>query len=373
MSRDSIPSPLQKSIFIETISGRTAAGNERETVEALLRNEVLLKPETVYGQEGGDAVPMALRAPFSMDTPPRWWQDLLDFLGTLAAADWGSARMPVFITSSNFGIDGLYGLGKTKNPAYASWSTPQNCVTHIRQAMGWGENITLFSHACVSAQLALYQAAEWLHEDVADKVLVFSFDFVGPFVAAGFHSLKILNDQMPAPYADRESGSIGLGDGMAYAVLSKEPGDKEIVAQSLYNEMYHFTANAPDATGFSCALDSITQAGASERFWVKGHGTGTLEAGKMEASSVHERFPGSPLVSWKGSIGHTLGSCALVELAIAMAACDAGRIPGTVGSSGDCFSPDVALSAFDAKDFDSVLMLSNAFGGAHGAMMVRYA
>ena len=29
-------------------------------------------------------------------------------------------------------------------------------------------------------------------------------------------------------------------------------------------------------------------------------------------------FPGAPVVSWKGSLGHTLGSCGLVELAVAL-------------------------------------------------------
>jgi len=111
---------------------------------------------------------------------------------------------------------------------------------------------------------------------------------------------------------------------------------------------------------------------------VKGHGTGTLEAGRIEAGAFERQFPGAPLVSWKGSLGHTLGSCGLVELAIALAALrgsglDAGKkIPGTVGTAGPCFTDSVALEPFSMASFDAAVLASNAFGGAHAAMLLTY-
>jgi 3-oxoacyl-(acyl-carrier-protein) synthase len=367
------PSCLIAPVHISRIECRTALGDADETVAALLNGEVGLKLTPAYGADGGEKVPLALRQPMQICLPPRWWDDLKTFMAPLAESGWGTARQPVFLTSSNFGIDGLYGLSKYKEQAFTEWSTPQSCAGHIREALGWGNNISIYSHACVSAQLGLYQAALMIQSGFADRALVLSFDYVGPFVAAGFHSLKILNEQMPAPFQEQETGSIGLGDGIAYAVLERDGTGPCIQSQSLYNEMYHFTSNKPDGEGFRRALESICEGIDSDRFWIKGHGTGTLEAGKMEADITHAHFPGHPLVSWKGSIGHTLGSCALVELAIGLAAQKGGQIPGTVGSPGPCFGEDVATSSFAAADHDSILMLSNAFGGAHGAMFVRYA
>ena len=52
--------------------------------------------------------------------------------------------------------------------------------------------------------------------------------------------------------------------------------------------------------------------------------------------------PGSPLVGWKGSLGHTLGSCGLVELAIAIESVRAGRTPGTIGGTGPTMGASVA-------------------------------
>lgn len=311
----------------------------------------------------------------------------------MSGANWGAPRRPVIVTSSNFGVGSLHahrralGLPDAAETAaaHAHYGPVHKSVAALREACGWSANTTVFSHACVSAHLGLVHAARLLAlkdghgRALVDDVLVVSYDFLSPFVAGGFHSLKILNTEFPAPYMDRASGSIGLGDGAAYAVLTRDRGDFQIAAQSLHNEMHHFTANQPDGSGFAAALAPIARAAAGMRVWVKGHGTGTLEAGRLETGAVAAAFPGAPLVGWKGALGHTLGSCGLVELAIAAASMrkpSAGSpplTPGTVGSSAPVFTPEVATAPFDNRAFDGVVCASNAFGGAHAALLLRHA
>jgi 3-oxoacyl-(acyl-carrier-protein) synthase len=207
---------------------------------------------------------------------------------------------------------------------------------------------------------------------MADRVLVFSYDFVSPFVAGGFHSLKILNGVMPAPYSVRETGAIGLGDGAGFAVLTRDAGPFRIAAHALHNEMFHFTGNQPDGAGFAACAAAIAAATGGRRVWVKGHGTGTLDAGRLEAGISARQFPGAPLTGWKGSLGHTLGSCGVVELAITVAALRSGRIPGTIGAIAPTFADNVALASFASAPFDGAILTSNAFGGAHAAMLLTH-
>jgi 3-oxoacyl-(acyl-carrier-protein) synthase len=105
---------------------------------------------------------------------------------------------------------------------------------------------------------------------------------------------------------------------------------------------------------------------------VKGHGTGTLEAGRLEAEVIARQFPGAPLTGWKGSLGHTLGSCGLVELVLAITALENGRIPGTIGTARPTFTDNVALDSFASASFDGAILTSNAFGGAHAAMLLTH-
>jgi len=175
---------------------------------------------------------------------------------------------------------------------------------------------------------------------------------------------------------DREVGAIGLGDGLGAAVLSKAPSAPwRLGAQQTWNEMFHMTSNDPSGAGFDALLGPLTEAVGDRRVWVKGHGTGTLEIGRLEVAGTAKYFPGAPLVSWKGSLGHTLGSCALVELAVGIAAMEAGEIPGTVHGAGECtpMGAQVAQATFAADPFDGFILLSNAFGGAHAGAFVYHA
>src|ERR1019366_1861378 len=193
------------------------------------------------GRDGGDLVPLALIWPMDETLPPRWLPGLQRMDDGIPPAAWGSARAPVVVTSSNFGVGSLYAFTRDHDARHLAHGPPFASVELLRAVFNWGEHVQVFSHACVTAHLGLAHAARLLHAGLADRVLVFSFDFVSPFVAGGFHSLKILNGAMPAPFAVRETGSIGLGDGAAFAVLTRDATPFQLAAHASHNEMFHFT------------------------------------------------------------------------------------------------------------------------------------
>jgi hypothetical protein len=359
-------------IRLAAVGCRTALGDARETCGALLSGRRALNHHPVLGPDGGDPVPLApILGRFQAETaPPHWVPTLLDLAGGIPPGPWGTARRPVLVTSSNFGVGSLYEFCRSRDRRHLAFGTPFSTVESVRRLLGWGTNVALVSHACVSAHVGLLLASQWLEAGLADQALVFSFDFISPFVSGGFHALKILNSGMPSPYAARHAGSIGLGDGAAFAVLEAGGPGLTIAAQVLHNEMHHATSNSPDGAGFEACFAPVAAAASGRRLWVKGHGTGTLEAGRLEAQAVERLFPGSPIVSWKGSLGHTLGSCGLVELAVAVEALRLGRIPGTVGGEAPFFSSAVAEAPFSGDAFDGVVLASNAFGGAHAAFLL---
>lgn len=350
----------------------TPLGDAAATHAALLRGECALRMLPLRGREGGDAVPMALMPGRGLDEamPPGWLPAIRRLNETIPGGGWGSPGRPVFVTGSNFGVGGLYALRKSGDGAFAAWGAPPTCTERLRLELGWGPDVSILSHACVSAHLGLLEAARAVAAGLAEEALVFSFDFLSPFVAGGFNALKILNGEFPAPYRERASGAIGLGDGAAFAVLSAGRGDWILAGQSLHNEMHHFTSNRADGSGFLHCLKAVHEAARGRSVWFKGHGTGTLDAGRLEVAAAARAFPDSPLVGWKGSLGHTLGSCGLVELAIAIESIRAGRTPGTIGAAGGPMGANVALGDFDNSAFDGVVCASNAFGGAHAAFLL---
>ncbi|MDR0351819.1 MAG: hypothetical protein LBI02_00140 [Opitutaceae bacterium] len=514
-----MPASSPNAVRLAACECLTPFGGTADTLAALLRGESALRATPVLGSEGGDAVPLALLPGRALDetAPPAWLAALRGFLAPVCGPGWGSARRPVCVTSSNFGVGSLYAyrralaaagatgaltagnalagatatgtlassaatgtlaggsalVGATATatnafaagriratdsllaaattaaltganataalaadsalassaataaasgvPAAASIAalaapaatsavataasaaatsasatassaaaaaarahTPHGSthgsVALVRGACGWGENVTVFSHACVSAHLGLLHAARLVGSGAADAALVVSYDFLSPFVTGGFHALKILNAGFPAPYRERATGSIGLGDGAAFAVVARDRGDFALGAHALHNEMFHATANRPDGAGFAAVFAPVARAAAGRglrNLWVKGHGTGTLEAGRLETAAAAAAFPGARLTGWKGGLGHTLGSCGLVELAVAAAALRGGRAPGvlaadTAGGAAPALAAHVALEPIDTGAGDGVVCASNAFGGAHAALLLHH-
>ncbi len=356
-------------VYIDACDCLSVLGDAAQTCERLKAGEIALQPHPAL-ETDSEAVPLALTGPFAATTPPRWLQPCRELLDKVPDAPWGTTKFPVVISSSNFGIDQMLAAYQSGDECYHQNATPAHAVASLAEACGWGPNRLIVSNACVSAQLALIQAQRLLEAGLAERVLVFSFDFLSAFVAGGFYALKILNTDFPQPYTRRETGSIGLGDGAAFAVLSRTPGRFRVAASAALSENFHMTANETSGAGFRGVLERIAPALPPGGVWVKGHGTGTLEAGRLEAEAVAWELPESPLVSWKGSLGHTLGSCGLVELAVALAAIRTGEAPGTVGGQAPFFTDNVHRGNFPLDRFGGVILLSSAFGGAQAAHLV---
>lgn len=359
---------------LEAAACLTALGDQTSSWAELCEGRSSLRATPVRGEEGGEEVPLALRSGMSCPLPQRWMEDLK---GLAKAADayapWGEPGYPVILTSSNFSIESLYAHRVLKlGPDHVPWGSIHQCGESLRRAFGWGPDLRVLSHACVSGALGLRLGGRMLQSGMAEKALVFSFDYLSPFVAAGFHSLKILNGNFPRPYQARETGSVGLGDGAGFAVLTKEPAPFALSRQICWNEMFHLTGNDPSGSGFDVLARELTDGLEGRRAWIRGHGAGTLEAGRMECESWARALPEAPLVAWKGGIGHTLGSCGIVELAIATVALEKGKAPGTVGSGAPFFSEQVAAEAFDLAEFDAAILTANAFGGAHAGLLLTY-
>lgn len=366
-----MPVATEQTTWVEACECITPLGDTEQTWKRLCEGDIGLKPRPALG-DAGDLVPLCLFEEMAPGLPPRWMPRVSGLLGQIEPRGWGSLRRPVFVSSSNFGIDALYYAHVTGAKGQYPFASADRAVETLRQEMGWGENVSLYSHACVSAHIALMAATAALQAG-AEEALVVSFDFLSPFVAGGFNSLKILNGRPPRPYHAGSEGAIGLGEGAAYAILNKQRGPYRIDAQHTWNEMYHFTSNQPDGEGFEHLARALKASTRGKRVWIKGHGTGTLEAGHLEAEAFAKVFPGAPLVSWKGALGHTLGSCGLVEMALACKAIETELSPGALGTTQPYFVDTVIPETFEVHLYDGALLCSNAFGGAQAGLLLSHA
>src|SRR5476651_860495 len=91
-------------VGVEACDCLTPFGDAAGTTAALLAGSRALQFAPVLGRDGGDLVPLALIGAMDETLPPRWLPALHCVAAKIPPAPWGSARTPVIVTSSNFGV-----------------------------------------------------------------------------------------------------------------------------------------------------------------------------------------------------------------------------------------------------------------------------
>src|SRR5689334_14894221 len=89
---------------LEACSCLTPFGGAEATAAGLLAGKRALQLTPVLGKDSGETVPLALVGPMDETLPPRWLPAVRQLAAEIPAGSWGSAREPVIVTSSNFGV-----------------------------------------------------------------------------------------------------------------------------------------------------------------------------------------------------------------------------------------------------------------------------
>ncbi|MFO0548871.1 MAG: beta-ketoacyl synthase N-terminal-like domain-containing protein [Polyangiaceae bacterium] len=238
--------------------------------------------------------------------------------------------------------------------------------------------------ACAASTWSLGVALRWLERGVCDLVFAGGYDAVGPFVAAGFESLRATSASRPAPFRIGRDG-MALGEGAGIAVLTRE-GD-ERGARPLFfvsgfgasTDAVHVTA--PDRTGGGLAraaraalADAAVEASVCPL--VSAHATATPYNDAMESRAIDALFGESrPIVHpFKAQIGHTLGAAGILESLALARTIEDGVAPAAAGTGElDPDAPARLLARAEALEIPVGLKLSAAFGGANASLVLERA
>ncbi|MDA3960351.1 MAG: beta-ketoacyl synthase N-terminal-like domain-containing protein [Planctomycetota bacterium] len=223
--------------------------------------------------------------------------------------------------------------------------------------------------ACASGPLALGEAARALHCGDAQRVLVLAGERLAPFVDEGFAALRALDPERCRPYDHNRAGLI-LGDGVAGMVLGNGHGGLQLQGWGGSLDASHLTAPHPRGDGLALAArQACTRAAIAEPGWICGHGTGTRANDDAEIACYQQLAWPSPVVGWKGCLGHGLGATGLVEAVLCAEILSHGRpLPGTVGLDTSIDS-HVLRGGPHPPPPGPALSVNAGFGGLNGAVV----
>jgi 3-oxoacyl-(acyl-carrier-protein) synthase len=202
-----------------------------------------------------------------------------------------------------------------------------------------GMSLTL-SMACVSSSHALVVAADLLNQGKANRVIVVGFEPLLNMTLQGFSSLLLFDYDQCRPFCATRAG-MQIGEGAAVVILEtgQTSGAKyRFTGGCLYNDIKSLTSAGIDGVTVSEVVQqtlNLAQISAGDVVAIKAHGTGTrdndLSEGRGLTKIFGEKLP--PVISLKGSVGHTLGAAGAVETALWLSCCEEGFIPRSFGFS----------------------------------------
>ena len=94
----------------------------------------------MLGTDGGDLVPLASVNDWqpAEGDEPRWAGPFFEMLAGVPDRPWGTARFPIFIVSSNYGIDNLYAQYRHPRDGQLPYILPQRLTALFPATAGVG-------------------------------------------------------------------------------------------------------------------------------------------------------------------------------------------------------------------------------------------
>lgn len=251
----------------------------------------------------------------------------------------------------------------------------------LAENCGIGGEVALFLSACTSSASALLYAQRGIALGHIKRAIVLGFEFYNEFTMSGFETLGLLSDEGCKAF-DRERMGIMLGEGCAAVILdSSKPEDVfelSIIGGENRCDISSPTSHNTDGGMVAATIrDALRDAKieAHEVSLIKAHATGSYNNDTAEGNGLNLVFNQMPpVLALKPLLGHTLGGCGAIELAVLWFTLKSGFIPKSFGFKDVDETLGIVPTSHEIQLSDEGISLINHFGfGGNGTVLVvRY-
>lgn len=275
----------------------------------------------------------------------------------------GPREGPLFIASSSLDIGQLEQAGG----AYADY---QRFSERVASWIDWRGPVFTVATACTSALNALLSAHALIAAGDADEALVLGLELPNRITLGGFGAMQLLAPEAARPMAANRQGLV-LGEAVASLRLTSRPARWRIAGGANVVDGRDPAGTVPEAVVTMCER-ALAASGLSPRdiALMKPQVAGGVAADATEIDALRRVFdPLPPLVSFKASIGHTLGAAGAAELALLTRCLETGAWPRIRHAADPALG--AALSAGAPSSARHVLASILGFGGGHAAVVLE--
>ena len=282
---------------------------------------------------------------------------------------------------------------KRLNPLAPIIGFPGAASARIAGIYNQNGRVSAITGGSVASILALDAALSSLRLGQAEIALVVGAEApIFPAIVASFSTLNVTsrNNSNPSlacrPFDALRDGIV-LGEGAGALVIETEASAR-LRGASLYAEIrsigvtcdhYHLAASDPSGTEISRAMELALREArieSNEIDYLNAHGTATKLNDLIESKAIRRTFgPHAerlPVTSIKGTVGHLLGACGVVELVASILSIRHQKIPPTANFATADDSIRLQIVAPSSIDCAIRHIISNnySFGGKNTAVVI---
>ena len=247
----------------------------------------------------------------------------------------------------------------------------------LSEFFGIGGEVSFFTTACTSSANALHYAQRGIASGRFKRTIVLGFEFYNELTMAGFETLGLLSLNGCRPFDANRCGIV-LGEGCAAILLdsveSPYPTQFLLLGGASRCDITSPTSHNIDGVVVARTIrDALSDAKKllNDVVLIKAHATGTENNDWAEGKGLGQTFTTlPPIIGLKPFLGHTLGGCGAVELAVLWFCMREGFVPKT--NTFELVDDRINISpSVEEQEVSEGTLLLNHFGfGGSGVVLV---
>ncbi|MBC7554674.1 MAG: beta-ketoacyl synthase [Taibaiella sp.] len=241
---------------------------------------------------------------------------------------------------------------------------------------GFNTKPIVVSNACTSGVAALLHGLRLLQNGSYKHAVVCGCDRFSRFVLCGFQSF-MATSPLPCRPFDADRQGINMGEAAATIILSVNSTAQpvaQLLSGATTNDSNHISGPSRTGEELATAIRRSLMVAAlvpEQMNMISAHGTATIFNDEMEAKAFHlSGLANTPLHSFKGFVGHTLGAAGILESAMALESLQKQMLIPSLGFQTSGVTKPVNITTELKKaEINYVLKTSSGFGGCNAAVI----
>ena len=261
-----------------------------------------------------------------------------------------------------------------KKPYASSKKSIDSFASEISKELKLNPFTMTITTACTSSINAVLEARNLINSGVVEYAIVVGVEIFSQMMSNGFSFMKLLSTDIQRPFDVARDGLV-LGEAIAAILVGKDSSRWSL--RGGYSNCNSLNIASVSSSGEEYAevmekAMSLANVTAQDITMIKIHATSTLTNDLAEINAIKKLFTSDITFSaLKPYVGHTLGACGVLELAIMMSCIDDCFIPKTLGHKESIIKEYIPLQEHKVCSHGIFLLNYFGFGGNNTSVIIQ--